>query len=118
MLEVDAKPFPYRFDPARGALVVIDMQRDSLAKDLLAPVADIIPTVADLIRTFRAKGWPILHTRESRAPDHSACDCLLIEDATASDFPAFKAATLDMIRARGAIVGWTAPLAEFKQAIA
>ena len=30
MLEVDAEPFPYQFDPARAALVVIDMQRDFL----------------------------------------------------------------------------------------
>lgn len=36
-------------------------------------------------------------------------DCLLVEDATQSYFPAFKAATLDMIRAQGAIVGWTTP---------
>jgi nicotinamidase-related amidase len=35
-------------------------------------------------------------------------ECLLVEDATESYFPAFKAATLDMIRAQGAIVGWTA----------
>lgn len=35
-------------------------------------------------------------------------ECLLVEDATASYFPAFKRATLDMIRAQGAIVGWTA----------
>lgn len=34
--------------------------------------------------------------------------CLLAEDATASYFPAFKSATLEMIRAQGAIVGWTA----------
>jgi nicotinamidase-related amidase len=38
-------------------------------------------------------------------------DCLLLEDCTESYFPAFKAATLDMIRAQGAIVGWTAPSA-------
>lgn len=35
-------------------------------------------------------------------------ECLLAEDATESYFPAFKQATLDMIRAQGAIVGWTA----------
>ena len=35
--------------------------------------------------------------------------CLLAEDATESYFPAFKQAALDMIRAQGAIVGWTAP---------
>lgn len=38
-------------------------------------------------------------------------ECLLVEDATESYFPAFKQATLDMIRAQGGIVGWTAPLA-------
>jgi nicotinamidase-related amidase len=37
-------------------------------------------------------------------------DCLLVEDATESYFPAFKAATLAMVRAQGAIVGWTAPI--------
>jgi nicotinamidase-related amidase len=36
-------------------------------------------------------------------------DCLLVEDGTESYFPAFKEATLAMIRAQGAIVGWTAP---------
>jgi len=35
-------------------------------------------------------------------------ECLLAEDATESYFPDFKAATLAMIRAQGAIVGWTA----------
>ena len=42
---------------------------------------------------------------------------LLIEDATASYFPRFKAATLDMIRAQGAIVGWTTPLETFAGAL-
>lgn len=44
-------------------------------------------------------------------------DCLLAEDATQSYFPAFKAATLDMIRAQGAIVGWTAKVAEIEAAL-
>ncbi len=35
-------------------------------------------------------------------------DCVLAVDATESYFPAFKAATLAMIAAQGAIVGWTA----------
>jgi nicotinamidase-related amidase len=34
--------------------------------------------------------------------------CLLIEDATESYFPAFKRATLEMITAQGGIVGWSA----------
>jgi nicotinamidase-related amidase len=35
-------------------------------------------------------------------------DCLLVEDATESYFPRFKQSTLEMVRAQGAIVGWTA----------
>ncbi|MDR3465527.1 MAG: cysteine hydrolase [Xanthobacteraceae bacterium] len=35
-------------------------------------------------------------------------ECLLAEDATESYFPQFKVAALEMIRAQGAIVGWTA----------
>jgi len=36
-------------------------------------------------------------------------DSLLLEDCTESYFPAFKAATLEMLRAQGGIIGWTAP---------
>src|SRR5205085_1590637 len=35
-------------------------------------------------------------------------ECLLVEDCTESYFPEFKKATLDMVRAQGGIVGWTA----------
>lgn len=45
-------------------------------------------------------------------------ECLLVEDATASYFPAFKQATLEMIRAQGAIVGWTASAEQVCQALA
>lgn len=44
-------------------------------------------------------------------------ECLLIEDATESYFPAFKTATLEMIRAQGAIVGWTATTEELGRAL-
>jgi biuret amidohydrolase len=219
MIEVPAAPFPYALDPAHTALVVIDMQRDfvepggfgeTLGNDL-APVAEIVPAVAKLIALFRAKQWPVLHTRESHKPDLSDCppskrlrgnpslrigdegpmgrilvrgekgaaivdacaprpgefvvdkpgkgmfyatevaeilrkegithlvfagvttevcvqtsmreandrgyECLLVEDATASYFPRFKAAALEMIRAQGAIVGWTTPLSALSVAL-
>lgn len=45
-------------------------------------------------------------------------ECLLVEDATESYFPHFKAATLDMVRAQGAIVGWTATVAQVAEALA
>lgn len=44
-------------------------------------------------------------------------DCLLIEEATASYFPAFREATLAMIRSQGGIVGWTATLGALKTAL-
>jgi biuret amidohydrolase len=36
-------------------------------------------------------------------------ECLLVEDATESYFPAFKQAAIEMIVAQGGIVGWCAP---------
>lgn len=36
-------------------------------------------------------------------------ECLLVEDCTESYFPAFKAATVEMLTAQGGIVGWSAP---------
>ena len=81
MIEVPARPYPFSLDPARTALVVIDMQRDfvecggfgeALGNDVTNLQA-IIPTVAALLALFRAKGWPILHTRECHLPDLSDC---------------------------------------------
>lgn len=209
---IHAQPFDYIFEPARSALIVIDMQRDfiepggfgeSLGNDV-SLLAAIVPTVAALLALCRRHGITVIHTREAHRPDLSDCppakrergaaslrigdpgpmgrilvagepgndilpavaplageiiidkpgkgafyatalgeilrlkgithlifagvttevcvqtsmreandrgyECLLIEDATESYFPAFKAATLEMVRAQGAIVGWTAPL--------
>lgn len=219
MIEVAAKPYPYRLDPGRTALVVIDMQRDfvepggfgaALGNDV-GRLEAIVPTVRELLDLFRGKGWPVLHTRESHLPDLSDCppakrarggadlrigdegpmgrllvrgepgnaivpdcaplqweavvdkpgkgmfwgteihewlrewgvthlvfagvttevcvqtsmreandrgfECLLIEDATESYFPEFKAATLAMIAAQGGIVGWTTPFAALREAV-
>ncbi|MGJ3247402.1 MAG: cysteine hydrolase family protein [Elainellaceae cyanobacterium] len=38
-------------------------------------------------------------------------ECLMVEDCTESYFPEFKQSTLEMVRAQGGIVGWTAPSA-------
>ena len=81
MVEIPARPYPFPFDPARTALVVIDMQRDfiesggfgeALGNDV-TKLQSIIPTVAALLALFRAKGWPVLHTRECHLPDLSDC---------------------------------------------
>jgi len=44
-------------------------------------------------------------------------ECLLVEDATESYFPQFKQATLEMVRAQGGIVGWTAMTKQVLQAL-
>ena len=44
-------------------------------------------------------------------------ECLVVEDATESYFPEFKRAALDMIRAQGAIVGWSATCDEVATAL-
>lgn len=44
-------------------------------------------------------------------------ECLLIEDATESYFAQFKASAIEMIRAQGAIVGWTATTRQLLDAL-
>ena len=51
-----------------------------------------------------------VHTSLREANDRGF-ECLLLEDCTESYFPHYKTATLEMIRAQGAIAGWTAPSA-------
>ena len=45
-------------------------------------------------------------------------DCLLVQEATASYFPQFKAAAIEMIVAQGGIVGWAASLHAVLDALA
>jgi nicotinamidase-related amidase len=219
MTTVRAKPNDFTLDPERTALVVIDMQREfiepggfgaSLGNEI-SRLEAIIPTVRELIRLFRSKRWPIIHTRENHAPDLSDCppskmrrgkpglqigdegpmgrilvrgepgaeiiapcapaqdeividkpgkgmfwatpihdylrerdishlvfsgvttevcvqtsmreandrgfECLLIEDATESYFPEFKAATIAMLTAQGGIVGCSTTFAELERAL-
>jgi biuret amidohydrolase len=219
MISVPASPYPYALEPARVALVVIDMQRDfierggfgdSLGNDV-ERLSAIIPATAALIALFRRQGWSVIHTREAHKGDLSDCppskrnrgkpglrigdqgamgriliagepgnqivealapydgelvidkpgkgmffatglhermqemgithlvfagvttevcvqtsmreandrgyECLLIEDATESYFPQFKAATIEMIVAQGGIVGWVTSLVALQDAV-
>jgi len=218
MISIAADPFDYPLAPdGKTALVVIDMQRDfveaggfgaSLGNDVTLLHTTIAP-IAALLVAWRARGWPVLHTRECHRPDLSDCppakrergaptlrigdvgpmgrvlvagepgadiipalapvagewvidkpgkgmfwgtcqpgglheqlqaagithlvftgvttevcvqtsmreandrgySCLIVEDATESYFPEFKAAALAMLVAQGAIIGWKTPSA-------
>jgi len=206
---IPATPFPFTFELALAALVIIDMQRDfvepggfgeTLGNDVSLLTA-IVPACQRMLAAWRAAEALVVHTRESHKPDLSDCppakrergdpslrigddgpmgrilvagepgnqiipelapiageividkpgkgmfygtdlqtqlqsrsirylvfmgvttevcvqtsmreandrgyDGLLLTDCTESYFPAFKAATIEMVHAQGAIVGWT-----------
>jgi hypothetical protein len=54
----------------------------------------------------------------TREANDRGFECLLAEDATESYFPEFGNSTLEMIRAQGAIVGWTATVEQIARALA
>lgn len=78
-ITIDALPQPMTLDPARTAVVVIDMQRDfiepggfgaSLGNDVSLMRAAIAPCQA-LLAGARAAGLLVIHTREGHRPDLS-----------------------------------------------
>jgi nicotinamidase-related amidase len=76
---VQAEPAPITIDPAKTAVVIIDMQRDflekggfgeSLGNDVSLLAAAIEPCRA-LLSGAREKGMLVIHTREGHRPDLS-----------------------------------------------
>ncbi|MCW5658181.1 MAG: cysteine hydrolase [Burkholderiaceae bacterium] len=80
-MELSARPFAFRFDPAHTALVIIDMQRDfvepggfgeTLGNDVTRLQA-IVPAIQRVLAAWRAAKGLVVHTRESHEPDLADC---------------------------------------------
>ncbi|HEY5210708.1 MAG TPA: isochorismatase family cysteine hydrolase [Stellaceae bacterium] len=77
ILSIDAEPYQFDLQPARCALLIIDMQRDFLEPGgfgamLGNDVAQLRRTVAPnqrLLAAWRAAGLFAIHTREGHRPD-------------------------------------------------
>ena len=82
-ITIASTPYPWPYDgdlrPDNTVLIVIDMQTDfcgrggyvdSMGYDISLTRAPIAP-LQRLMAAFRAKGYPIIHTREGHKPDLS-----------------------------------------------
>jgi nicotinamidase-related amidase len=81
VITLPADPYPFEFDPATTALVIIDMQRDfvepggfgeTLGNDV-SLLQSVVPPLKKVLETARAVGMAVIHTREGHVPDLSDC---------------------------------------------
>ena len=81
MSTVPAEPYPFTFDPASTALVIIDMQRDfvepggfgeTLGNDV-SHLQAVVPPLQKVLAAVREAGMTVIHTREGHVPDLSDC---------------------------------------------
>lgn len=79
MFTVPAKPYEFSLDPAKAALLIIDMQRDfvepgGFGEMLGNDVSQLRPAIAPLkalLAAARQAGLFVMHTREGHKPDLS-----------------------------------------------
>jgi nicotinamidase-related amidase len=82
------------------------------------PLADILQRHGITHLIFTGVTTEVCVQTTMREANDRGYECLLVEDATESYFPEFKQVTLEMVRAQGAIVGWTATTDQVLAAIA
>lgn len=78
-ITLPAEPYPLDIDPARTALLLIDLQNDfcspggwaDMAGLDIRRAASIVPRVAQVLAAVRRAGWPVIFTREGHSPDLS-----------------------------------------------
>ena len=76
MNTVPAEPYPFEFDPATTALVIIDMQRDfvepggfgeTLGNDVSCHLQAVVPPLRKVLETARAVGLTVITRGRARA---------------------------------------------------
>jgi biuret amidohydrolase len=81
MKTIAARPYPFSFDPAHTAVVLIDMQRDFLEPggfgamlgNDVTTLQRIVPACQQLLALARTHGMHVIHTQE--AHDRQLADC-------------------------------------------
>jgi len=76
-MKIDAEPYPLEFDPARTALLMIDMQRDFVEAggfgEMLGNDVSLLRSTIEpckrVLEAARSAGIPVIHTREGHRPD-------------------------------------------------
>jgi nicotinamidase-related amidase len=76
------------------------------------PLHDLLQQVRVTHLVFMGVTTEVCVQTSMREANDRGYDCLLLEDCTESYFPEFKASAVEMMRAQGAIVGWTATSAQ------
>ena len=103
--ELSAKPGEIVLDkPGKGAFYA-------------TPLGEILAARAITHLVFAGVTTEVCVQTTMREANDRGYTCLLLEDCTESYFPQFKAAALEMIRAQGAIVGWTATVDQISAAL-
>ncbi|CAN2533544.1 Peroxyureidoacrylate/ureidoacrylate+amidohydrolase+RutB [Methylocapsa aurea] len=91
--------------PAPGEIVI---EKPGKGAFYATPLQETLQRLGARALVFAGVTTEVCVQTTMREANDRGYDCLLAEDATESYFAEFKAATLAMIRAQGAIVGWTA----------
>ena len=101
--------------PINGEIVI---EKPGKGAFYATPLGDILKDKGISQLVFAGVTTEVCVQTTMREANDRGYECLLVEEATESYFPEFKAAAIAMIRAQGAIVGWTARLDDVLEAIA
>lgn len=107
-LLIDGEPGNAIIDALQPAPGEYELTKPGKGAFYATPLQDLLQNMGTTHLLFAGVTAEVCVQTSMREANDRGYECLLIEDATESYFPAFKQATLDMITAQGGIVGWTA----------